>query len=147
MKLYKGVDKMEKILIINNSIEKEPVVLKNESYTGTIGYGFRYESRDQSAIFNFNESMCESPDNYIFIENLQNETFLNNHNIEYIIENNQIIPIGIIDFTISDRLLYSCMGIYTSNKDTYYKMPQYIRNIERAFEIKYEAVKFLEMFK
>lgn len=87
-------------------------------------------------------------DNNLFldIENITDTKFLSENNIEYIIEDKQVIPIGFIDFnsTNSDSTYFKFIA---KNKDNLYKYNQIIKNFLRAIEIKYETIKFKEQFK
>lgn len=91
------------------------------------------------------ENLVDPRTSYITIENLNNEKFLKEHDIEYIIEENKetkekaIIPIGLFEFHYSN---YSELLLWHIGDKDLYKVEDIIKNIEKAIQIKYKALKF-----
>lgn len=79
---------------------------------------------------------------------LNDENFLKENDIEYIKDDDNIIPIGIVDFQVSNRERYtkdilSCMA---HESDELYKCNKIIDNIIKAIKIKYESEVFTKRF-
>lgn len=85
---------------------------------------------------------------WIDINKFNDENFLKENEIEYILEgkDKNIIPIGLVNFT-DPRVYYSNeLNIWNRKEIELHKSNQIIKNIERAIQIKYEAVKFTNRF-
>lgn len=86
------------------------------------------------------------------MEKLTDKKFLEDKHIGYIIEKDDagqenIIPIGIVDFI--DRDKYDCgrFIIFTTSKNKeLYRANQIINNVKRAIQLKYEAYIFINKF-
>lgn len=92
----------------------------------------------------------EEDSEFIHLFKLCNEEFLNDNNIEYIKEDdNNIIPIGVVDFQRLDIKKYCedrlCCLVFKN--DELYKCNKMIENLIKAITIKYESVKFSNGFK
>lgn len=85
---------------------------------------------------------------WININNLNSEEFLTEHGIEFILEgkDKNIIPLGLIDFLKPREYCHNELNIWNRDGIELHKANQIIKNIERAIEIKYEAVKFINRF-
>ncbi|WP_372999785.1 hypothetical protein [Lutispora sp.] len=86
---------------------------------------------------------------YIDINKLNSVKFLEDNNIEYIIEGKEdknIIPVGIIDFTKTKDYYSGELSIFNFDNVDLHKSNQIMKNIERAIELRYEAVKFVQKF-
>lgn len=95
----------------------------------------------------FYQQLLSDTFKWIEIENLLSQKYLEENNIEYILEENskEIIPLGLIDFFRSggeDEL-----RLLTDNQDSLYKIKKIVQNILKAIEIKYEGYKFAERCK
>lgn len=76
-----------------------------------------------------------------------NKEYLISKNIEFLIEDNQIIPIGLIDCYNTDKDANKSKFTVFVNKDrNLYKASQILKNIERAIEIKVQAIDFVNNF-
>lgn len=97
----------------------------------------------------FNHNKFKEPEtDFMNLFNLNDENFLKENDIEYIKEDDNIIPIGIVDFQVSNRQKYiteelSCM---VDDNDELYKCQKIIDNIVRAIEIKYQSELFTRQF-
>ncbi|WP_010236305.1 hypothetical protein [Clostridium arbusti] len=109
-------------------------------------YGVVYHTDDYKSIFINTDNITEEKDSvWVNIDNLLDESFLKEHNIDYIIEDENVIPIGIVDF-VDNKYYSEKVCIWNHNKVTLYKANQILKNIDRAIEIKYEAIKFVNKF-
>jgi len=85
---------------------------------------------------------------FISLFKLADEEFLIENNIDYIVDkDNNIIPIGIIDFQQQDKRC--CEDVFrciVTSKDELYKCNEIIDNIVKAIKIKYKSEKFIDMF-
>jgi hypothetical protein len=83
---------------------------------------------------------------WISIKNLTDEEFLIQHDIEYIIKENQvdkeIIPIGLFEFNDDDDFRYCELLLWNVGSRDLYKAEDMVKNIEEAIKIKYKALKF-----
>lgn len=90
----------------------------------------------------------------IDILSMCNEKFLNENEILYIVEDKNIIPIGLFSLRESrcdydkgndGNIKYNNRVKFTyKNTDEYYKIPQILKNIEKAFMIKAEAAQLMD---
>lgn len=84
---------------------------------------------------------------WISIKNLNDEEFLKQHQIEYIVKVNEsdkskeIIPIGLFEFNDGD-FRYSELFLWNIGSQDLYKAERIVKNVEDAIKIKYEALKF-----
>ncbi|AKN32332.1 hypothetical protein Ccar_16265 [Clostridium carboxidivorans P7] len=96
------------------------------------------------------QGILEEGAKWIDINNLDKKEFLNEKNIEFIIEKNegieQIIPVGLIDFIIGEKYCFTELHLCKFGGDSLYKSNQIVKNIQRAIEIQYEAKKFADKF-
>lgn len=83
---------------------------------------------------------------WISIKNLNDEEFLIQHDIKYVIKENQfdkeIIPIGLFDFNDDDNFRYCELLLWNVGSEDLYKAESTVKNIEEAIRIKYKALKF-----
>lgn len=84
---------------------------------------------------------------WISIKNFNDEEFLKQHDIEYIIKENQfnkeITPIGLFEFNDDDNNFRYCeLLLWNVGSEELYKSESIVKNIEEAIKIKYKALKF-----
>lgn len=114
-------------------------------------YGISIVVKSGNAVENVfvdTSKMIEPNTVWIDINKLNSESFLKEHQIDYIIEgeNKNIIPIGLVNFTEPKNYSFSELNIWNSKCTDLHKANQILENIERAIKIKYEAVKFINRF-
>ena len=102
----------------------------------------------RQSIFISVREIVESDTVWININNLNNEDFLKQHRIDYILEgeDKNIIPIGLVDFTNPEKYNMAELNIWNCKGVELHKSNQIIKNIERAIKIKYEAITFINRF-
>lgn len=94
------------------------------------------------------DNLVDKDSVWISIENLANEEFLKQNDIEYTVEENQstkekdIIPIGLFEFNDNDKFRYGELLLWHVGSKDLYKSEYIVKNIEKAIKIKYEALKF-----
>lgn len=101
----------------------------------------------QSIFINTSE-IVEPSTNWININNLNNEIFLKEHGIDYILEgeDKNIIPIGLVDFTHPEKYCTTVLNVWNCKGIELHKSSHIIENIERAIKIKYRAITFINRF-
>ena len=114
-------------------------------------FGIKFTIKDETMVqrvFIDTSEIVEPNTMWIDINKLCNEDFLKEHKIDYVLEgeNKNIIPIGLVDFTNESEYSKIALNICNFKGVQLYKSNQVIKNIERAIEIKYEAMKFIEIF-
>jgi len=114
-------------------------------------YGISIVVKKSSVVQNVfveTSKMIEANTSWIDINKLNDESFLIEHKIDYILEgkDKNIIPIGLVDFTQPKEYSFSELNIWNSKCADLHKANQILKNIERAIQIKYEAVKFINRF-
>ena len=122
---------------------------KGESYYPM--FGIKFTLKDETTVqrvFMDTSEIVEPNTMWIDINKLYNEDFLKEHKIDYVLEgeNKNIIPIGLVDFTNDSEYSKIALNICNFKGVELYKSNQVIKNIERAIEIKYEAMKFIRIF-
>lgn len=116
-------------------------------------YGIRYSVYENDKViscFLNSENLFEPDTRWVSLNKLNQIEFLEEHKIEYIVEEKEqknIIPIGIVDFTNSQDYYFAELNVFNNDGKELYKANQFMKNIERAVEIKYEAIKFKNKFK
>lgn len=84
---------------------------------------------------------------YMSIFKINDKKFLEDNNIDYLIKDDTIIPIGIIDFQENDtRCNSSNLSLICNSKDKLYICESIIENIVEAIKIKYKSVEFDNTF-
>lgn len=110
----------------------------------SVNYYISYESSGICIFYNMEKFMIE---NSVFTDlfSVVNEEFLKANNIEYIKEENEIIPIGLIDF--QNRNNKYSLDLMVTSKDELYKVPDILNSIEKAIKIKAKYFTFKEVVK
>lgn len=130
-----------KLKIERRAFEKENLFGEN--------YSIRFSLIDtpnyfNESIFVFNK-FVDSNYRWLDIEKVNDVDFLKSNNIDFILEKEQIIPIGFIDFT-SQETDSNSFRLLATNENNLFKYNQIIKNFIRAIEIKYETIKFKDSF-
>lgn len=106
-------------------------------------YGIMYRS-EWNIFMKMDEFWTDSM-RWVQLSKFAEKDFLINNKIDFIIEDDRIIPIGIVDFKTNSNS--SQMDFYIDRKEDLYGLDKIIENIERAFEIKYKLDEFRRSFK
>lgn len=114
-----------------------------EGYNYTIKYTY-----NEDYVFINSEGIVENDTAFINILNLADKNFLEEHNIDYIIDkDNKIIPIGIVNFIKNNENEKKYNSMYLklicNDDNNLYKSNEILESIDKAIKIKYEAIKFI----
>lgn len=84
---------------------------------------------------------------YMNIFKFNDEEFFKKNNIDYLIKDDNIIPIGMFDFQKLDkRCNNSNLSLICKSKDKLYVCESIINNIVEAIKIKYKSIEFDKTF-
>jgi len=133
---------------MNIKIEKEKNFYRM-NYNNNCWYGINISIEDDKAVpiilrqYEFNEEDTV----YMNIFKLNDEEFLKENNIAYLVKDDNIIPIGLIDFQRNDRRCNSTnLSLICTSKDKLYLCESIIKNIVEAIRIKYKSIEFDNTF-
>ncbi|WP_315112936.1 hypothetical protein [Clostridium intestinale] len=134
-------------------------IVKEFRYGGDFSkkyYAVRFTVMDREDrsmyIFLENRNLFKENTVYIDINNLNIQEFYEKNNIEYVIEkeengNVNIIPIGLVDFIDEETYRASSLGVCNFDGNSLENANKILKNIDKAIELKYEALKFVNKFK
>ncbi|AYD39651.1 hypothetical protein D4Z93_03590 [Clostridium fermenticellae] len=107
----------------------------------------RENSQDNILFLRNTDDLVDEGASWISIRNLNDEEFLKQHKIEYIIKedqlnkNREIIPIGLFEFNDKDNFCDCELLLWNIGSKDLYDFEHIIKNIEDAIKIKYNALK------
>lgn len=131
-------------MIIRKEFEKYNKSNWEDGYVYIIKYNC-----NKGYIFINNKNIKEKDIAFINILNLVDIDFLEEHNIDYIFDkDNKIIPVGIVNFINNNEneQKYNSMSLklMCDDEEKLYRCNEIMEYIDKAIQIKYEAVKFVE---